>query len=279
MHAPRWFLLAALVGVGCRVAGEEAESAHSADTAAPLEALGTYADGVATVRTSRYALAGYETAGLVNGKRYMFKLEDTSETRDGLTVKRLASARAALTLVGTLEDDANDPETMHLKTAAAKDFLLHGDTALTYKDIRSSLPEHDYKATLFKVLAIKDAPPDTRWEWISYEPIPLYECTQTDQTQVHLDLVSVKPDDSLLDGTMRTEGGPEAIYGAHALCRKEGTTFTCALDRANEPWGTASFVPSASGFEISVEATATKEKSAFRCTLHSRAEAAKESEN
>src|SRR5690606_29060698 len=57
------------------------------------------------------------------------------------------------------------------------------------------------------------------------------------------DLVSVRPDDGLLDGFIATDIGRESLMGAHAACTRDGAAYVCTLDNVNGSWGSARFVP------------------------------------
>lgn len=237
---------------------------------------------VARIGPTRYALIGDRIAELRGGQRYKLTLGVTTVAkRDGLEVRRLLELSRVVRLVGTLVDDVNDHAAMQLRSVHAKSYALYGDTAATYKEIRATLPKHDYTKTLFAVNAVQDRGGSTRWEWLDYVPVPLFVCTQADSPGIHLDLVDVQPDASLLDGFVTTPiSGQEAVVGARATCAREGTAYACDLDAVGTPWGSARFVPTDAHFDVVVTRTDdAKTRVTFACTKLTRESAAIASED
>ena len=247
-------------GAGPEV-GTNAQVADVTDSLATIEGDQAAGTRVAVVRSTRYVLEGARIGELVIGKRYAVALRKTEAApRDGLAVRELVDFRAVKHVVGTLADDANDPAGMILTSVHGKSYALYGDTATAYKEIRASLPAHDYAKTLFEANVVPDKRPSTRFEWLDYAPVPYVRCSQKDEPGVHLDLVDVKPDESLLDGFVTIPMSThESRVGAHAECKRDpaGTpTYACSLDVLGEAWGKATFVPSATTpFDLTIERT------------------------
>ena len=274
-------VLASVAAPGCATAGQQeedvaagdgAQSATLPDAIATIEADPTGGDRLARIGPSRYALKGDRVGELAIGRRYKVSLASTREPRRGdFEVRLLLDLRPVIKLIGTLSDDVQDPAVMHFRSLHDKSYALYGDTVGGYKDIRGGLPDHDYAKTLFAVNAVHDLGGSVdggRWEWLEYTPMARYKCAQSDSAGTHLDLVDVKPDDSLLDGFITTPlGGREVRYGAHAVCTRDGGGYACALDSVGNPWGTARFLPASGGrFDLTVErADAAHTKIAFGC--------------
>lgn len=251
--------LACALGVpalACNDAGDEelvddgagAQSAPLPDVIATIETSPESGKRLARVGASRYVLTGDGAAALENARRYRLSLSTVpgAAREDGFEVRRVVDSSRVITIVGTLSDDVLDASTMHLRSVRSKSYAIYGGTVDAYKEVRTSLPAHDYTKTLFKVSVVQDHAPSTRWQWLDYAPVPRYSCTQSDAVGTRLDLVDVKPDDSLLDGfIVQPIGGREVRYGAHAECSSDGAAYTCALDSIGTAWGTTRFVPGA----------------------------------
>jgi len=240
--------------------GTNAQVADVDDTLATIEGDAAAGSRIAVVRATRYLLEGALIGELVIGKRYALGLRKTSAPpRDGLAVRELVEYRAVKHVVGTLADDANDPAGMILTTVHGNGYALHGETAAAYKEVRASLPAHDYAKTLFEANVVEDKRPSTRFEWLDYAPIPHVRCTQKDEPGVHLDLVDVKPDESMLDGFVTTPiSTHESRVGAHAECKRDpagAPSYACALDVLGEAWGKATFIPADAPFDLTVDRT------------------------
>lgn len=259
-------------------AGEDtgAQVAEATESVAMIEGDATAGTRIAVIRSARFALEGARVAELVIGKRYALVLRrSVSEPRDGLQVRELVDLRAVKHVVGTLADDVNDPEGMILTSVHGKSYAVHGDAAAAFREIRASLPAHDYTRTLFEANVVEDRSPSTRFTWLDYEPVPRVRCTQKDSPGVHLDLVDVKPDESVLDGFVKTPmGGHEARYGAHAECKRDpagAIAYGCILDVGGDVWGRASLVPVETG-TFDVEVTRREgPKLTFVCAMVARA--------
>lgn len=278
---------------GCAASGggDEAEATGAAqsgvqpDAIATIEANPEGGGPLARVGPSRWALVGEHVAELEIGRRYKVSLATTTEPRSGaFEVRRLVAFSRVVRLVGTLSDDAQDPAVMRLESLHGKTYALYGDTVTGYRDVRVNLPNHDYSKTLFTVNAVADlgGAAGSRWQWLDYTPVARYKCTQSDAAQTHLDLVDVKPDESLLDGFITTPlGGREVRYGAHAECKRDGAAYACAFDSVGSPWGAARFTPAGDArFEVTVErADEAKTKIAFGCETVTRASATALSED
>jgi hypothetical protein len=262
------------------VAGGGAQSSVLPDAIATIEVNPETGGRVARIGPSRYALSGERVTELETGRRYKLSLASTREERQGgFEVRRLVDFSRVIKLVGTLSDDVQDVAVMHLRSLHAKSYAIYGETVGSYKDIRATLPAHDYTKTLFTVSAVppvgghearQDRNGSARWEWLDYAPIARYKCAQSDSPGTRLDLVDVKPDDSLLDGFIAQPlGGREVRYGAHAACTRDGAAYTCALDSVGTAWGTTRFVPGAGEagrFDLVVErADAARTKLKFGC--------------
>jgi len=271
-------VLAGLAAAGCAKAGTEevvdegdgAQSPGLPDAIATIEASPTTpGEKLARIGPSRYALMGDRASELTVGRRYKLTLRLTHEPKhDAFEVRQILDLKPVIKLVGTLSDDAQDAAVMHFQSLHAKSYALVGDTVGGYKDIRANLPDHDYTKTLFVVHAVQNSGVDARWEWLDYTLVPRYKCTQKSSAGTHLDLVDVKPDDSLLDGFITMPlGGHEVRYGAHAVCNREGTAYACTLDSVGNAWGKTRFTPAATGpFDLTVERTdAAATKVAFGC--------------
>ncbi len=262
--------------------GTGAQVAEMPDAIGTIEGDAQTATRIARIGAFRYALDGARVSELAIGRRYSLTMMRTrAPQRDGLDVRQLVSYRAVKHVVGTLADDANDPNGMILTSLHGKSYALYGDTVATYKEIRASLPAHDYAKTLFEANVVEDKSPATRFSWLDYQPVPHVRCTQKDAPSVHLDLVDVKPDLSLLDGFVTTPiGGTEVRVGAHAECKRDQTgVYACALDSVGEPWGTAKVTPSDSAsFDAVVERTDAT-KIPFACTVVKREAVATASED
>lgn len=252
--------------------GSGAQSAVLPDAIATIEANPETGKRVARIGPSRYALIGDRAGELESGRRYKLSLATVPgfAREDGFELRRVVELSRVLTIVGTLSDDVRDASVMHLRSVRSKSYALYGDAVGAYKDIRSSLPAHDYTKTLFKLSAVRDNGAGARWQWLDYTPVARYECAQKDAPGTRLDLVDVKPDDSLLDGFIaQPVGGREVRYGAHAACTRDGAAYTCALDSVGDAWGTSRFLPGAGEggkFELVVERTdEARTKIAFAC--------------
>lgn len=251
--------------------GTNAQVADVDDTLATIEGDAAAGTRIAVVRATRYLLEGALIGELAIGKRYALGLRKTSAPpRDGLAVRELVEYRAVKHVVGTLADDANDPAGMILTTVHGNAYALHGDTATAYKEVRASLPAHDYAKTLFEANVVEDKRPSTRFEWLDYAPIPHVRCTQKDEPGVHLDLVDVKPDESMLDGFVTIPMSThESRVGAHAECKRDpagAPSYACALDVLGEAWGKASFVPADAPFDLTIDRTDAT-KLVFACAV------------
>lgn len=255
-------------------AGEDtgAQTAELSDAIATIEGDASAGTRIAVIRAVRYALSGPRVGELVIGKRYAIVLERSDEPpRDGMQVRKLVDLRVVRHVVGTLADDANDAAGMILTSVHGKSYALHGDAAAAFKEVRESLPAHDYARTLFEANVVEDRSPSTRFTWLDYSPVPRVRCTQKDQEGVHLDLVDVKPDESILDGFVKTPlGGREVRYGAHAECRRDpagAIAYACLFDVSGDPWGRASLVPSEAGTFDVVVAKREGAKVDFVCSM------------
>lgn len=280
---------------GCVSSGEEvggeavgAQTAVLPAALASIEGDPTTGSAIARIGPTRFALIGARVIELRAGQRYKLSLAATGAAKkDGLEVRRLVELSRVIRLVGTLSDDATDASMMQLRSVHAKTYALYGDSATAYKEIRATLPSHDYAKTLFTVNVVQDlggntgATGSTRWEWLDYAPLPLYTCTQADQPGTHLDLVDVRPDASLLDGFVTTPiGGREARVGAHATCSSEGPAYVCELDSVGTPWGSARFVPADGHFEVVVDRRDdAKTRVMFSCATTKRDDSAVASED
>ncbi|MBX3191113.1 MAG: hypothetical protein KF819_29215 [Labilithrix sp.] len=259
-----------------------AEQASSAQAEAAPDVLATIerdpASGVTIALTgaSRYALFGARVGELEGGRRYALSLAPSAEPApEGADEARaLVDFRKVRRLIGTLADDVADPDAMQLTSLHARSHALFGDTVGRYKEIRAALPAHDYSRTLFSVEAVAERAPGTRLAWLAYEPVPHFACTQRGAPEVHLDLVDVKPDESMLDGFVKMALGHEARYEAHAECNRDASGYACTLDDIGSPWGTARFDP-ASGtdgrFDLAItRADAARTVVTFACTTVTR---------
>lgn len=266
--------------------GEAAGGGDAAQTAAPTEVVasieGDAASGarVAVAGHRRFSLAGALTAELAIGRRYSLALASAAEPlRDGLEVKTVLSYKRVLRLVGTLSDDVAAPDVMHLLGVHGRSYALTGETVAAYKEVRAALPAHDYAKTLFEANAIEGAP-GARWQWLDYTPVARFGCAQGDAPAVHLDLIVVRPDESMLDGFVTTPlSGREVSYGAHVVCKRDGAAYACELDDMGSLSATARFVPSdAAPFDLVVEKKDGL-KTPFRCEAISRDALAAKSED
>ena len=252
--------------------GTNAQVADVTDSLATIEGDAAAGTRIAVVRSTRFVLEGTRIGELVIGKRYALELRKTDAApRNGLAVRELVDFRAVKHVIGTLADDANDPAGMILTSVHGKSYALYGDAATAYKEIRASLPAHDYAKTLFEANVVPDKRPSTRFEWLDYAPVPHVRCTQKDEPGVHLDLVDVKPDESMLDGFVTIPMSThESRVGAHAECKRDpagALAYACALDVLGEAWGKATFVPSAATpFDLTVERTDATEL-VFACEV------------
>lgn len=239
------------------------EEETGAQTSELPEAIGTIegdaAAGtrIAVIRSVRFALSGPRVGELVIGKRYALVLKrSTTPAPEGMQARELVDLRPVRHLVGTLADDKNDPGGMILTSVNGKAYALHGETAAAFKEIRDALPAHDYTQTLFEANVVMDRSPSTRFLWLDYAPVPHVRCTQKDAPGVHLDLVDVKPDESLLDGFVMTPIGRETQMGPHAECKRDATgaiAYACVFDVNGDAWGRATFVPLETGtFDVVV---------------------------
>ena len=271
----------ALAGLGGCAAepAEVVEDGDAAQSAAVEDELGTIegdpASGraIAVLGATRVVVEGDRVRELERGRRYALELARTSKTaEDGMQVRALLGFRKVLALVGTIAD-APEPGAVVLRSVRGASYVLVGDTVLTYQDIRAALPAHDYGGTYFRVEAVRERAPSTRWSWLGYEPVPRYHCAEDAAPEVQLDLVNVKPDDSVLDGFVATRIGHEARMGPHAECARDGAGYACALDTLGEPWGSARFVPdSAAPFSLVVRRNDIGEtRQPFTCTTITRA--------
>lgn len=280
---PVVLVVAGVAGPGCATAGGAddvgetggAQSGVLPDAIATIEANPEGGAPLARVGPSRWALIGDRVGELEVGRRYKLSLTTSTEPRRGaFEVRRLKDLSRVVRLIGTLSDDVRDSAVMHIRSLHGKSYALYGDTVSGYKDVRVTLPNHDYAKTLFAVNAVADLGPPryamgSRYQWLDYTPVPRYKCAQSDSAETHLDLVDVKPDDSLLDGFITMPmGGREVRYGAHAECTRDGEAYACAFDSVGSAWGATRFTPAAGGarFDLSVERTdEAKTKVAFGC--------------
>ena len=278
-------VLAGCGGGGAASEGDDVEDGTAAQNGTLPDEIGTFKHQgptpVIVLGRQTYALVGERIGELQDGKRYKFGLAREEGEIDGLTKRKLVDFRKVQKLVGTLSDDVQDPALVHLKSMRDRGYVLTGDSVAMFKETRAGLPSHDYTKTLFRINAVIERGTTSRYEWIDYEPVPLYRCAQNSAPHVHLDLVNVRPDDSLLDGFVATELGHDAQLGPHAECRKDGqTAYACALDDLSGPWGTSRFVPAGASFELVVERSDTAHtRVAFACTPADRAALTNESED
>jgi hypothetical protein len=280
-------LLACLAAAGC---GKGAPADDGAEEGAAAQ-NGTLPDEVGTFRHEgqtpvvvighvTFAVVGDRVGELQDGKRYMLSLAREEGQVEGFNVRKLVDFRKVQKLLGTLADDAQDPALAQLRSLHDRSYVLTGESVAAFKETRAGLPTHDYAKTLFRVNVVAELRGSSRYVWLDYEPVPLYGCKESDAPHVHLDLVNVKPDDSLLDGFVATQMGPEAQLGAHAECTRDGAGYKCALDDLSGPWGTARFVPAGGTFELVVERNdAAHTRVGFGCTSTDRASLAAESED
>lgn len=214
----------------------------------------------------RIAIVGDRISGIVVGESYFLSLAPTTEKVENMTARAVVDLRKVMHLAGTLAD-APDPNAMTLTTIHGKTHVLYGNLVGSYKSIRAGLPQHDYAKTLFTLDAFEDIKQPGRFNWISYTPAPSYRCVEDDRAQIHIDLVSVQPDDSLFDGFVVTETGGEPNIGARATCGNG----TCTFDAVGDDWGKASFAPAAR-FALVVERNdGSATKLPFSCTAVDRA--------
>ncbi len=278
-------ILAACGGGSSTPPDEGVEDGTAAQNGALPDEIGTFGHQgetpVVALGRQTYALVGDRIGELVDGKRYKFGLAREEGQIDGLTKRKLVDFRPVQKLIGTLADDVQDPALIHFKSLHDRGYVLTGDSVAMFNETRAALPAHDYTQTLFRIHAVAERGSTSRFEWLDYEPVPLYRCAQNGAPHVHLDLVNVRPDDSLLDGFVATELGHEAQFGAHAECRRDGQrAYSCALDDLSGPWGTSRFVPAGTSFELVVERSDTAHtRITFACSPADRAALANESED
>ena len=248
----RHLLLLALAGCASST-DDEAASGDSATTAAQVYGVfaisGDAASGhlIGKAGYQRIAIVGPRIGELVVGQSYQLKLVPTDQRVDDLATRELEDFRKVLHVAGTIAD-ATDPASLTLTSIHAKTYALYGTTVGTYKTIRAGLPQHDYAKTLFRADVVEDLKQPGHWTWISYDPAPSYRCVEDAASQIHIDLVSVQPDDWLYDGFVVTETGGEPNYGARATCGQG----TCTFDSVGSDWGKATFAPAAS-FALSID--------------------------
>jgi hypothetical protein len=214
-------------------------------------AAGASADeGTVRVGPSLSLVRGARVRELVGGREYLFVLAPTSAPpRDGLDVMEVRSYRPIKTIIGTLAADAHDPRGMVLSSARGKTWALSGVAVAGLRDTIASMPEHDYSRTSF---AVRAAPRGaSRADVFEANPVPLVTCRGRDDATQRIELVGVKPDDSMLDGFVMRDTGGEPAMGPHVACSRAGATYTCAFDSLGDAWGTSRFEAKAT-FDASV---------------------------
>jgi len=261
------------------------EGGTSAQNGTLPDEIGTFrhegATPVVVLGRTTFAITGDRVAELQDGRRYKLSLARAEGQVDGFNVRRLVDFWKVRKLVGTLADDVQDPSVVHLRSLHEKGYVLTGDSVGAYRETRAGLPSHDYTKTFFRVNAVEERGSSIRFEWLDYEPVPLYRCAEKTSPQVHLDLINVRPDDSILDGFVATDLGHESQLGAHAECQRDGAAYTCALDDLSGKWGTSRFVPTLAGsFDLVIERSDTaRTRVSFACSNIDRAALTNESED
>lgn len=283
-------LVFVLLLCGCSSSVMVEEEVIDDDTTQPVleEPVATFAvgsmpgTGFAQVGRNRVALIGDRVQELQDGQRYKLVLRVEEGQLDGAPVRTLLDYRKVIHLVGTLTDDDRDPAILHLRSLNERGYPLMGEAVASYKEVRAALPAHDYTRTLFRIDAVqrRDA---TIYEWLDYAPVAVYRCTDRSAPSVHLDLISVRPDDALLDGFIATQLGNESRMGARAVCTRDGAAYTCALENVNGIWGAARFVPGAGDaghFDLVIDRTDDAHtKLSFACDTTDRASLSSESDD
>ncbi|MBS2018075.1 MAG: hypothetical protein JST00_34700 [Deltaproteobacteria bacterium] len=242
----------------------ENETGAGAQTSELPDAIGTIEGDeragtrIAVIRNVRFSLTGPRIGELVIGKRYALVLKrGAAPAPEGMQARELVDLRPVKHVIGTLADDRSDPGGMILTTVQGKTYSVHGETTSAFKEIRDALPAHDYAKTLFEVNVVLDRSPSTRFTWLDYAPVPHVRCAQKDAPGVHLDLVDVRPDESLLDGFVMTPvGSHDAQMGPHAECKRDATgslVYACVFDVNGDAWGRATMLPLETGtFDVVV---------------------------
>lgn len=207
---------------------------------------------VARVGHTEYALVGAPVAGLEPGREYALDWKATTATPSGGRSTRVVlGARKVLRLVGTLSRDAGDPGAMRIATRT-RALTLVGETVGAYREVAAALPEQDDSRTLYRVRAHAIRGSEARFRWLDYAPVPKFTCEGKATPELHLDLVSVKPDDSVLDGFLETRGAGQPLLGPHASCRRDGAAYACELADFGGVYGTARLTPSGAAFEAAI---------------------------
>lgn len=208
--------------------------------------------GEGTVRfgATMALVRGARVRELVGGREYLFVLAKTDAPMEGgLEVNEVRSYRPVQTIIGTVAPDPADPRGMVLSSARGKTWALSGAAIAGLRDTIASMPEHDYSRTSFAVRASPRGA--SRADVFEASPIPLVTCRGRDDATQRIELVGVKPDDSMLDGFVLRDTGGEPAIGPHVACSRAGAAYTCAFDSLGDAWGTARFEAKAT-FEASV---------------------------
>jgi hypothetical protein len=252
------FVAGALLTLGCAGSStpDDAASAQAIDDVEERVALvldDPEGGRLARVGHTEYALVGGPVAALEVGREYALDMKQTTAApRAGRTTRLVVGARKVLRLAGTLSDDAGDAKAMRLR-ARGREVRLTGATVRAYRDVRDALPEHDYSATLFRVRAVAERGDATRFAWLDYAPVPSFECADRAEPDVHLDLVRVRADASVLDGFVETRGAGAPLFGARATCSREGDGYACVLADFGGEWGKGRLAPEGGAFSLTVE--------------------------
>ncbi|MEZ4259993.1 MAG: hypothetical protein R3B36_13045 [Polyangiaceae bacterium] len=249
--------LAALVGCGASEPVGEGESTQAVDEVEErIAVVLDDPDGggrIARVGHTEYALVGAPVAALGVGREYALDMKQTTAAPSaGRTTRLVVAARKVLRLAGTLADDPSAPDAMRLR-ARGRDVRLTGATVKAYRDVRSALPDQDYSATLFRVRAVAERADPSRFAWLDYAPVPSFECADRAEPDVHLDLVSVRADASVLDGFVETRGAGAPLFGPRATCSREGDGYACALADFGGAWGSGHLGPEGAAFSLTVD--------------------------
>ncbi len=272
-----------LAVVACEGARPDDEAATTAATEG-AERRGTFVAGatpdVGVVRAGVQAVAveGPRVRELTAGRDYLFTLSPTGRiSGDGLPVHDVRAYRPIVRVVGTVARDQVDPKGMVLASARGKTWALSGIAAAGLREMLDGMPpEQDYEKTPFVVSLAARA--SGRADALDAAPVPLVTCDGQVDPTVRVELVSVRPDDGVLDGFLVRRTGGEPVMGPHVACERRGASFACTVDRVGEPWGTLELA-GRPAFEAELLETATGARTPLACRTLDRAALASRSED
>lgn len=207
---------------------------------------GGYAEWSYGPVSTRVSLRGSKVATLVDGKRYRFVFQPTSDrTSDGLPVYDLHDANAIRNLIGTTGKDVFGS---YLSSVNGKKWRMSGDAAKNFEDLKRRLTDQDLSKTNFTIVGAELSPNllGSRIEMLSFEPVKTIDCRMKGRPEVQLGLFPIQPDASKLEGSVVVQG-PEPMPVASGTCTRVvgSMLYGCTFSQPNNSYASASFTDSA----------------------------------